>query len=230
MNDLIKQNNKDNKIIIDDDGNEVIKSKKDGRYNKLDEVVDINGAITRRLQNATEMRKGKGKMTSEVLTLLKYSLVMGSTVKEACLFAGISQWNYFDWKKRYPKLFDNIESLKDMPVLKSRFTIWKNLENVETAKWYLERKKKDEFSIRTESVNTNLNINYDKLLNSIEKGDSEIVTDDVDGVVLDKMDDIFDAHIVNKEEKRKVQAKNLKNNLKIHKNKLAKTSKSDKVK
>jgi len=47
---------------------------------------------------------------------------------------------------------------------------------------------------------------------------------------LDKMDDIFDAHIVNKEEKRKVQAKNLKNNLKIHKNKLAKTSKSDKVK
>jgi len=222
MSDLIKQNNKDDKIIIDDDGNEVIKSKKDGRYNKLDEVVDINGAITRRLQNATEMRKGKGKMTSEVLTLLKYSLVMGSTVKEACLFAGISQWNYFDWKKRYPKLFDNIESLKDMPVLKSRFTIWKNLNTVETAKWYLERKRKDEFSIRNENLNLNMNANYDSLLDKIEKGDAEIVTQDVKGEVLEKVDKIFDAHIVNAEKKKEKHRQNLKRNKIIEKKNKAK--------
>jgi hypothetical protein len=72
------------------------------------------------------------------------------TDEEACTYAGISldQLKYF---KELHKEFYNIKSTcKQFPILKARKTIVDSLENTEDAKWYLERKKKNEFSIKSE--------------------------------------------------------------------------------
>jgi hypothetical protein len=44
--------------------------------------------------------------------------------------------------------------LKESPTVKARATIVADLDSPESAKWYLERKRKDEFSTKTETEAT----------------------------------------------------------------------------
>ncbi len=75
---------------------------------------------------------------------------MDCTVSESCLFAGISRDTYYTWIKEFPALADRFETLRDHPVLKARSTIVKALDNVGTSQWYIERKRKGEFTSRQE--------------------------------------------------------------------------------
>jgi len=56
----------------------------------------------------------------------------------------------YDYAEKYPEFTDRKEALKQRPILKARQTVVKSLEDTNTAQWYLERKKKVEFSPRTE--------------------------------------------------------------------------------
>jgi hypothetical protein len=215
MEDLIPINIKKTKIKkVESNGDIVLKNELDGRFNKVEDIVDINGALKKRFVSAVNSKKGKGKMTAEVITLLKYAIAIGSSNKEACLLAGISQWNYYDWKKSYPKLFDNMEALRSMPMLKARASLFRNLDNIDTAKWFLERKNKGEFSIRTENVNANINANYDTLLQKIEgKGGDEVESPEIRGEVFEKMDLIYDVVKESSKRKKQFQAENITKNI-----------------
>lgn len=94
-------------------------------------------------------------ITVETLMDIKTALSFGSSQNEACEYAGITPQGYCRWKREMPKeLLAEWDFLvakwQNQMVLKARKTISDNLEDPSTSKWYLERKRRDEFATRTE--------------------------------------------------------------------------------
>ena len=91
-------------------------------------------------------------MIQETLDKLEQAFVNGCTIDEACLFAGITKPTLYTYFKENPDYRERVDTLRHHPKLKARFNIVKEIEDgkVETSKWYLERKAKDEFSLRQE--------------------------------------------------------------------------------
>lgn len=85
-------------------------------------------------------------MTPEVIRKLEDAFAMGCSDLEACLVADISKSTLYDYQVLHPEFVERKEKLKETPVLKARQTILDNLDDPNNAKWYLERKRKDEFS------------------------------------------------------------------------------------
>ena len=92
-------------------------------------------------------------MTEAVVGKLHNAFAIGATVEEACRFAGISRDAFYEHSKKNPKFTDTIDGVKDRPILKSKSLIIKSINdgNLSMAQWYLERKCKKEFSVRTET-------------------------------------------------------------------------------
>ena len=91
-------------------------------------------------------------MTQDVVNKLEQAFSMGCSDLEACLHAGISKQTLYDYQAKNPKFVDRKEQLKEKLVLKARTVIAEalNKKDENTAKWYLERKRKDEFSQKIE--------------------------------------------------------------------------------
>lgn len=89
-------------------------------------------------------------MTEAVLNKLEEVFAIGGSDEEACFYADISKQTLYDYQKNNPEFIDRKEALKERPILKARQVIVKSLDNPEHSKWYLERKKKKEFSPRIE--------------------------------------------------------------------------------
>lgn len=101
----------------------------------------------------------KTVMTKEMVQKLENGFIMGCSDREACILAGIGKSTLDDYCKKNDNFRTKKELLKNNPSLKARMIIYKELEigDKQTAQWYLERKNKNEFSTRTENMNTNLN-------------------------------------------------------------------------
>lgn len=89
-------------------------------------------------------------MTPETLSKLEEVFAIGGSDEEACFYAGIGKSTLYNYQKEYPDFVERKEALKERPVLKARQTIVKALDDADYAMWYLERKKKKEFSPRQE--------------------------------------------------------------------------------
>lgn len=90
-----------------------------------------------------------GKSEEEVLRKLRSAYDFGATDIEACVHAGISVSTLHKYMKANPKFKEERVGRKQTPILAAKKLLCKDLEtNVETAKWYLERKRKDEFSTK----------------------------------------------------------------------------------
>lgn len=94
-------------------------------------------------------------MTPETISKLEEAFSIGCSDIEACLFADISRPVLYEYQQKHPEFLDRKEMLKERPVLKARNTVNRNLNDDETARWYLERKKKNEFSLRNEVTGAN---------------------------------------------------------------------------
>jgi hypothetical protein len=92
-------------------------------------------------------------MTPEVVNKLEQAFSMGCSDLEACLFADISKQTLYDYQAKHPEFADRKAMLKETLILKARSVIATSLNNKDenTAKWYLERKRKDEFSTKVEN-------------------------------------------------------------------------------
>jgi hypothetical protein len=92
-------------------------------------------------------------MTDSTLAKLKEGFAQGFSVRNACIWADISQDTYFSYCKKYPNFSEQCKTLQQKPLIKSILVINKALNegDVSTAKWYAERKAKDEFSLKTET-------------------------------------------------------------------------------
>lgn len=90
-------------------------------------------------------------MTPEIIGKLEQAFLMGCSDKEACLFAEIHPSTLYDYQKLNPRFTERKELLKENPIFKARMKVVEDMErNVDSARWFLERKKKDEFSLRSE--------------------------------------------------------------------------------
>ena len=90
------------------------------------------------------------KLEDGTIKKLEHAFSIGSDITSACIYANISTPTYYSWIKQDKKLEKRFNELRDKPVLKAYETINKDMGKIETAKWYIERKKKKEFSLRQE--------------------------------------------------------------------------------
>ena len=91
-------------------------------------------------------------MTDEVLQKLKEAFLMGCSDVEACLFAGIASSTLYEYQNKNPEYSEQKAEWKKNPLLRARKNIYDKIikGDIETSKWYAERKGKEEFSTRQE--------------------------------------------------------------------------------
>lgn len=90
-------------------------------------------------------------MTPEVVKKLEEAFLLGCTDLEACLFADISKQTLYNYQEAHPEFVDRKEKLKENPVFLARSSVVRSMqEDGDLALKYLERKKKDEFSVKTQ--------------------------------------------------------------------------------
>lgn len=90
-------------------------------------------------------------MTPETLEKLKNGFLMGFSDSEACLYAEINPATLYNYQKENPEYIEYKEQLKENPKMIAKTTVYNRLSrDVDTSKWYLERKSKNEFAQRSE--------------------------------------------------------------------------------
>lgn len=96
-------------------------------------------------------------LTPEVVSLLEHSVMDGANITEACQVAGISRETYYKHLKEDEKFADKMADAEEYPSKVAKKNLIERIKrkDVETSKWWLERKKKDEFSTRTENTGAN---------------------------------------------------------------------------
>lgn len=99
------------------------------------------------------------QFTEEKLTELKKAFSMWFNDEEACLFADVWVRALYDYCSANEDFRELKELLKQKPKMKAKLNVIEIIntkwdedkkERLETSKWYLERKAKDEFSLRSE--------------------------------------------------------------------------------
>lgn len=107
--------------------------------------------MTKRRKGKKTGPKGRSAMTPEVLLKLEQAFSLGCSDNEACLLAGICPATLYNYQNRNPGYLERKALLKDTLILKSRGVVADALskKDKDVAKWYLERKRRDEFSTRS---------------------------------------------------------------------------------
>lgn len=80
------------------------------------------------------------KLDDEIVRKLKEAFTIGATIKEASFYAGVTDRTYFRWKEKYPELFQDIEGVSANSDLRAKQTIANRLTEIDTAKWWIERR------------------------------------------------------------------------------------------
>lgn len=90
-------------------------------------------------------------ITPEVIRKLEEAFSRGCSDLEACLHADIWKTALYDYQRDHPEFAERKEKLKETTIMLARQTVVRSLkDNVDIALKYLERKKRDEFSTRSE--------------------------------------------------------------------------------
>lgn len=86
-------------------------------------------------------------VNDETLRFLREAFAWGATDEEACNHAKIGTTAFYKYKAKHADFAEEVARLKETPTLNSRRNIAKDIEDgsIETSKWWLERKKKNEF-------------------------------------------------------------------------------------
>lgn len=89
--------------------------------------------------------------TPEVDTKIEQAAALGASYEEIAFYAGIHRNTLYRWAQEDEELKGRIEELQQQPILKARQTVIQSLGDPDRAFRYLERKRKAEFSLRTET-------------------------------------------------------------------------------
>lgn len=93
-------------------------------------------------------------MTPETIEKLERAFSLGCSDLEACFYANIGKSTLYNYQKEHPEFVERKEALKEKMIFAARTVIANSLaaNDKDTAKWLLERRKKDEFSTRVENT------------------------------------------------------------------------------
>lgn len=122
------------------------------------------------------------KFTPEVVAKLEQAFANAFTDSQACIFAGVSKDALYYYISKNPSFHDRKESLKKRVDIKAKTKLIEaiNEGDVSSAKWWLERKCKDEFSLKTE---TELSGEVKSKVIYIEKEEKEAYKKHIDKVI-----------------------------------------------
>lgn len=97
------------------------------------------------------------KMTPEIIGKLETSFSNGYTDVQACVMANINPSTLYEYCKENPEFSEKKEELKKRVDIQAKLNIVKSLQagDKDISKWWLERKCKEEFSLRTEHTGKN---------------------------------------------------------------------------
>ena len=92
------------------------------------------------------------KITPEVLTKLEAGFMNSLTDEECCLYADISPKTLYRYIEKNPAFWQRKETLKRKPNIQAKKNWLKEIKggNYNSSKEWLERKSRDEFSLRQE--------------------------------------------------------------------------------
>ena len=126
--------------------------RKRGRKPKQEQEPDVLYTIHDTLFGELKIKKtDSGWWTEkEKVERLISAWKLDATELEACGYAGISRGQYDYFFENFKELSAIKALCNNWPNMKARNTIVQDLEDVETAQWYAERKIKNEFSKRVE--------------------------------------------------------------------------------
>ena len=91
-------------------------------------------------------------MTEETIEKLESSFALGTTVEQACLYAGIDPGTYYSYLKKNPEYINRIDALRQNVSMHARRNVGEAITggSVQDSWKYLERRDKD-FTEKTES-------------------------------------------------------------------------------
>lgn len=108
-------------------------------------------ATKRKPPEEHEKRGRQETITPAKLILLEQAFSIGASDLEACAFADIPSSTLYDYQTRHPDFTERKARLKEMPTLRARKSVVSAMEtDGNLALKYLERKKKNEFSLKHE--------------------------------------------------------------------------------
>lgn len=84
-------------------------------------------------------------MSLEIIGKLLQGFKIGYNDAECCAYVGISKDTYYEFRKKNKKFSDDVDNAKEYPFQMAKHTIAKNLNKPEIAKWYLEKRRRNEF-------------------------------------------------------------------------------------
>lgn len=110
------------------------------------------------------------------LTNIQPYLEVGCTLHEACLHAVTPYTTVIDYVNKDDEVRNKIERMQNVPILKARKSLLGGIEtSPELALKFLERKKKDEFSLRSETDITSNGQALGAVINIITPNDNDTI-------------------------------------------------------
>lgn len=100
-------------------------------------------------------------LDEKVLSKLENAFLMGCPDREACFYADISTMTLYRYQKENPEFRERKERLKKNPSFKVRKTLFDDTDKTDGARYWAERKMKDEFG-KEEGMSQTVNINLSK--------------------------------------------------------------------
>lgn len=96
--------------------------------------------------------------TSELVEKLEDAFRDGASITEACIIAGIDRRTYYNWIRDQDGFSTKMEDAQEWVSEIARSVVAQRItkkKDPETAKWWLERRVKDKFSLRNELTGKN---------------------------------------------------------------------------
>lgn len=90
------------------------------------------------------------KLTEEIVRKLEYAFQKDFNVTEACEYAGISRETYYEWQEKKKGFSDKMQFAKSNLKRKAKVNLADKIESgdIDTTKWYLERRAREEYSLK----------------------------------------------------------------------------------
>lgn len=88
--------------------------------------------------------------TEATLQKLEQGFKIGLSDDECCAYADIAPSSLYNYQNAHPEYLEQKRKWKQNPIAKAKNTIYKNLDDPKVAQWLLERKCKEEFSVKVE--------------------------------------------------------------------------------
>lgn len=116
-------------------------------------------------------------MTEENVKKFIQGFKLGFNDSECCAYVEVSRQTYITYRDSHPEFLDKVNEAKEYQCLMAKHTIAKNMGKPEVAKWYLEKRRKDEFGdikkIQLETTDKFEKMSVEEKLAALEANEGE---------------------------------------------------------